>query len=647
MYVLGIHFGHNATATLFKDGEVLGCVSEERFSGIKNQLGFPFKSIKYLLKEYKLDPKDIDYVAVPYRYSPPVFGAQQAKRNLWGMILIFLYSIVKFIGGIWFWLEYRLPFLRPFGICLYNMCAEVVGGQVIRQEVKFISHYLGIDKNRILTFDHHFCHGAAAYYGSPYNKEDALIFTIDAEGDKTCASVSTIKDGKYERLATTPLGHSLGWIYIFVTMYLGMKPGEHEYKVMGLAPYAKKYEADKVYEIVKDLLILDEKNPLIFKTKLNTRGVYKFMKKNFEKKKFVDVAAAVQRLVEERVVEWVKEGIKKTGIKTVVCGGGVFMNVKANLRIAEIDEVEKLFIMPSSGDESLPIGAAYHTYVLKSHSSWDARLGARLGTLASGLVSGRSPRGSSRDEVTDEATGSHGRSHGKSRTKPREVTEDRKVKPIDNLYWGPKFSNEEIEEFIKKNGYNERFKVEKIDNIEQKIAELLNNDKVVARVAGRMEWGARALGNRSILANPRNPDTVRIINEQIKMRDFWMPFTPSILKERESDYIVNPKKIPAKFMTITFYSTPLARKELRAAMHAYDFTIRPQLVDKEYNPGYYKLIKEFEKLTGIGGILNTSFNIHGKPIVLGPKEAFEAFENSGLEYLVLENYLVSKKTDLP
>jgi len=165
----------------------------------------------------------------------------------------------------------------------------------------------------------------------------------------------------------------------------------------------------------------------------------------------------------------------------------------------------------------------------------------------------------------------------------------------------------------------------------------------VARVKGRMEWGARALGNRSILANPSNIDLVMILNEQMKDRDFWMPFAPSILSERADDYLINPKKVEAPYMILSFDTTLLARSHLKAALHPYDFTCRPQIVSKDWNPVYYDLLKHFEALTGIGGVLNTSFNLHGYPIVLGPKEALYAFEHSGLEYLALENYLVTKQ----
>jgi carbamoyltransferase len=188
----------------------------------------------------------------------------------------------------------------------------------------------------------------------------------------------------------------------------------------------------------------------------------------------------------------------------------------------------------------------------------------------------------------------------------------------------------------------EGYKVERAADIEEKIAELLERHVIVARLAGRMEYGARALGNRSILANPSNVDSVRVINEQMKNRDFWMPFAGTLLEERADDYLENPKKIFSPHMMLAYRTKPLAKKELRAAIHPYDFTIRPQILRESYNPSYYRILKAFEKRTGIGGVLNTSFNLHGFPIVLGPKEAWHAFENSGLTHLAMENHLISK-----
>jgi len=164
----------------------------------------------------------------------------------------------------------------------------------------------------------------------------------------------------------------------------------------------------------------------------------------------------------------------------------------------------------------------------------------------------------------------------------------------------------------------------------------------VARHAGREEFGARALGNRSILANPSDPRVIRIINEAIKARDFWMPFAPSLLSERASDYIVNPKRVPAPYMILTF-DTSERRRELTAAIHPYDFTVRPQVVERMWNPRYHAILKEFERLTGIGGLLNTSFNLHGFPIASSPWDSLDVFDRSGLTTLAIENWLVEKK----
>ncbi|MDO8658523.1 MAG: carbamoyltransferase C-terminal domain-containing protein [Candidatus Levybacteria bacterium] len=590
MYILGIYEGHNSTAALLKDGKIIGCVSEERFSGKKNNIGFPHKSIKYLLEQEKIKGKDLDMVVTPGIWGVPVFVESEVRKDKYLRIATILYAPYLFVRKITNFLEYYFPpihFLQRF---LYDFAFKTVGNKTTKKQKKFIAGYFGIEENKVEAFEHHMAHGAVAYYGSPYIGQDALVLTIDGEGDLLSATVNVVKNGQWQRLAETSSDSSLGWIYMEVTGYLGMKMNEHEYKVMGLAPYAKEYGVKPVYDLIKDIIKLDSQNPLRFKSKFDTHLTGYFLRKKMAGKRFDYIAGAFQKLVEDRITEWVTNAIKKTGIKTLCMGGGVVMNVKANLKISELPEVEKFFPCPSSGDESTPIGACYLGYL--------------------------------------------------------EFCKKNKMKPainsLKNLYLGPFFTNKEIIEFLKKGKYDKKYKVEYIEDIEKKIAKLLSENKIVARIAGKMEWGARALGNRSILANPSNLDNVRVINEQMKMRDFWMPFTPSILKERMKDYVINPKDIPSSYMVITFHSTFLAQKHLRAAMHPYDFTVRPQSVDKSWNPRYHKLLSEFEKLTGIGGVLNTSFNLHGLPVVMGPKEAMHAFENSGLKFLAMENYLVSK-----
>ena len=238
--------------------------------------------------------------------------------------------------------------------------------------------------------------------------------------------------------------------------------------------------------------------------------------------------------------------------------------------------------MPSCGDESNPIGAAYFLY--------------------------------------------------------KKITKKDLLK-LKNLYLGMKYSNDEVEKFLQK--YSAKYNIKYYKDIEKKIASLLANFNIVARFKGRNEWGARSLGNRAILGNPSDMKTFYEINDMIKKRDFWMPFAPSILEEDANIYIKNPKNIEALYMIVAFDSTPLAKKHFKAAMHQADHTLRVQIVTKE-NESYYKLIKEFKRLTGIGGVLNTSFNLHGYPLVASLDQAIFTFENSNLKYLAIENFLVSK-----
>jgi carbamoyltransferase len=339
---------------------------------------------------------------------------------------------------------------------------------------------------------------------------------------------------------------------------------------------------------------LEFKNDLVWKRKRKIpplQMIYPFIRKNTEYMRFDWIAGGLQNYTEEMLVKLTENAIRNTGIKKVALSGGTFMNVKANQKISEINELENLFIFPSCGDETNAIGAAYYVYKQKNK-------------------------------------------HGK-------------INPIKHLYYGPDETDDgnvlkEIEIF--RNTTTTKFSVTHYDKIESEIARLLVEGAIVARCKGPMEFGARALGNRSILSDASDLSKITIINNMIKMRDFWMPFAPVILKERENDYIINPKKIEASFMVITFNSTD-RYKEFIGGIQQNDLTARPQIITEELNPDYYRILKEYERNTGKGVLINTSFNLHGLPIVYGPKEALYVFENSGLKILALGNYLI-KKIDL-
>jgi len=295
-------------------------------------------------------------------------------------------------------------------------------------------------------------------------------------------------------------------------------------------------------------------------------------------------------MTERLIVDWVGRAIETAGINSLVLGGGVLMNVKANKRISEIDEVSDVSFCPGAGDESTAIGAALVGL---------ARLREQAGEPAP-------------------------------------------PQRLEGVYFGPAYGEQDMLDALEKPEYKGRFSFESCPNMAERVAAILAEGGVVARMAGRMEFGARALGNRSILADPRNRDVVDIINRKIKSRDFWMPFAGTILSERESDYILNPKSIAAPYMMLAFETTSRARTDLPAAMHPHDQTMRPQVLKKSANESYWQIIKEFEKVTGVGGVLNTSFNLHGEPIVCSPEDALHTLVESDLEWLATETLLVRK-----
>ncbi|KKR03409.1 MAG: Carbamoyl transferase [Microgenomates group bacterium GW2011_GWC1_39_12] len=594
IYILGIHTGHNATAALLKNGEIIACVSEERFTGVKNQMGLPKQSIAWCLEYAHIKTENLDFVTLPSLFGSPVGLSEGTKESPTVFMLNIIYELISSIRTLWGRLVYRCPKLRPIGTFFYWVASKTYGAYLLKKEKQFIASYLHVPVDKITTTGHHLSHASASYYSSPFNQEKAIVLTLDAEGDDVCSTVSVFHKGKIQRLASTSRENSLGWIYRDVTIFLGMKGDEHEYKVMGLAPYAKEKDVDVLYnKIIKNILTLDPNNKYRFYAKFNTQDTLYVLKRKLTGVRFDILAGAFQKLIEERLVEWVTYVTKQTRIHTITCAGGVFMNVKANYKISHLPSVSKAFFMPSAGDESLVIGSCYLTY----------------------LKATKSKKGYPY------------------------------VKPLQDLYLGPSYSDKEILIRLSDTQMKKKYIITKPNNIERQIAQLLAKGNVVARCSGRMEWGARALGNRSILANPQNTDIVKYINDQMKQRDFWMPFAPAILWERAHDYCIIPKHIEAPYMIICFDSTELGKKELRAAMHPYDFTLRPQLIKESWNPSYYKIIKEFEHTTGIGGVLNTSFNLHGFPIVLGPKEALYAFDHSGLQYLALGSYLIHKKVN--
>lgn len=589
MNILGIHYGHNATVALVRDGQLVFCMSEERFNRLKNSNGFPVLVLEYVYKHF-VRPEEIDAAVL---FQEDVVGYRDMKRSGFKSVRNFG------TGNINFNRQYSLKNHILSKVLLYFKLRSFFGrvrhnfrsSSLKEESLEYYAQALSVPKEKIFFSRHHDSHALASAFSLDPQKK-TLVFTMDGEGDGESSTVQTLYAYKLEKLSANPVSVSLGYFFTEITKLLGMVPNEHEFKVMGLAPYAKQEKARALYEKHKDLLVLNKQGEFV--SSFDMRRLEYYFLEQLYTERFDTIAAFAQIFLEEKVLEWVSFWVKKTGITDLALGGGVFMSVKLNQKILELPEVTSLYVMPSAADESTAIGAAAYGSV---HIS---------------------------------------------RTKKQEP----KLTPIANLYLGNEYTNQQIETYLQESGCFSKYNVQKFDDefvLAKHVAKLLSENNVVARFAGRTEWGARALGNRSILANPSSRDTLRLINEMIKNRDFWMPFAASILKEDEGKYLVKPKKIDAPFMAITFSTAELAEKHLSAAIHPYDFTCRPQVVEYAANPSYHTLISEFKNLTGIGGVLNTSFNLHGEPNVESPKDAIHTLEDSGLKYLAIGNFLVSKK----
>ncbi|HEX5531344.1 MAG TPA: carbamoyltransferase N-terminal domain-containing protein, partial [Methylomirabilota bacterium] len=508
MIVLGITETHCATAAVLRDGRIVGCASEERFSRLKNDAGYPRRAIDTLLRELGIRPDQIDVIALA--------GARAASREWLNRVLHDEDYAREYYGVAWPSRRRALEKkVRKWG-ARFGLIDASRGkfGISQRERLGAVTGHLGGGAERIVCLDHHTCHAAAAYWGSGFAGRSALVLTNDNSGDGLCATASTGSALALERHEATPSAPgSVGAFYSFVTLALGMKFGEHEYKVMGLAPYAPDKYARRAEEALRAVFDLEAGRPARFRW-LASGERYQLLLRAMVGLRFDWVAGGAQRLLEDVLLRWTRLMRERYGGGRLALGGGVFMNVKANMLIGQEDWVEELFAFPSSGDESNAVGAAYLGYLQEC---------ARRGIVA-----------------TPQAFGP--------------------------AYLGPSVTDEQAEQVIRERGLEGQYKVAYHDRIEERIAELLVSDGVVARCAGRMEFGARALGNRSILANPSDHRVVGLINRMIKNRDFWMPFAPTVLAERAGDYLVNPKGLASPYMMLAMPTRPEARDALAAAI---------------------------------------------------------------------------------
>lgn len=586
MKALAIHYGHNCTVGLAIDGEVVCLLSEERICRKKNATGYPFQALQYVVDRY-LDGKieNADCIGVadgtgqgaayllvhgtePKRYLDYYW---KNKLSIWNRLMA---------------QEAMFPVMSALRRLLSPIIDRMRQDKISAARSQILIA-VGLNPQKVSFFDHHGCHAASAAYFSPLmTGAEWLVLTLDGEGDGLSSTVSRFHNGKFERLSSNSNQVSLGYVYAETTAYLGMKSNEHEFKLMGMAPYADSAHVDRLASELSKLIEIGTDGT--FRAKNSTTAILPQLARIYAFERFDVISGAVQKLTEDLICQWAEFWIAKTGISQVAVAGGVFMNVKAAKKLLESDRVGELFVVPSTSDESLPIGVLWQM--------------------------------------------------AQQNNTP--------VKPIRDLYLGRSFDNGYVAQMITRDGLETDFDIERFessDAVATRVATLLAQDEIVARCCGREEWGARALGNRSILCNPSGFQNIERLNSKIKCRDFWMPFTPSLLAEEMGRYVVNPRGVFAPYMAITFDSTPLARRHFSAAVHPRDFTMRPQAVVEEWNQDYHRLIAKFRDITGIGGLLNTSFNLHGEPNVSTPEDAIRTVRNSGLDYVLIGDVLFKKK----
>ena len=594
MKILAITLEKCSGCAIFIDDKIVFSASEERYTRIKSDSSFPRNSINDALSHSGLEGDDFEKIIICgnkislipsliNEYSTFSVDDQiRAMEEYWypNLVLkqnkLFLDVFKDKIN-----LD-QFPFNTELGEKfdyhkLENPYTEEDGKNVSDFYKQIISEFLHVDKSKIMHMEHDWCHAAYAFYGSPIRDDNTLIVTADAWGDDLSGTLSIYSEekGKIERIKEySHKDFQLARIYRYTTLVLNMMANEHEYKVMGLAPYYNGPMIEKVEKIFEEMLKIED---IDFTFNKEIPDIYNHLKNNLKNFRFDHIAAGLQSFTEKILVEWFRNAIKRFNATSVVFAGGVSMNVKANMKISEISGIDKIFICGAGTDETLPIGACYH----------------------------------------------YAETHG---IKPQK---------LENLYLGsqPTYDDKEIEGLS-------QYSITRFTSEEQVLEKILEN-KIIAVCRGRMEMGQRALGNRSIIADPRSLANVEKINKSIKKRDFWMPFAPVVLSEFQDMLIENPKKIESPFMTIGF-NTKDGKSKFPAGVHQSDGTARAQLLKKEENPTLWNLIFKFKEKTGVPALLNTSFNLHGEPIVRTIQDALRVFEKSELEVLWLENHIIEK-----
>ncbi|MDA2916100.1 carbamoyltransferase [Nitrospinae bacterium AH_259_B05_G02_I21] len=596
MDILGIScYYHDAAAALIRDGELIAAAEEERFSRLKHDSGFPTHAIRFCLEAGGIDARDLDYFVF---YEKPFIKFERI-----------LLSSLQTVPRSW----------RVFREAMVHWLLDKLWIKgLVRNE-------LGVEAEKILFCEHHLSHAASTFYPSPF--QEAAILTVDGVGEWTTTAAGYGRGTEVTLTKELRFPHSLGLLYSAFTAYLGFQVNEGEYKVMGMAPYGEPKYVDKVRKLIDlkedgsfwldmdyfsyhysldktfnrrfEELFGPPRTPesYFFTPSSGYPSYFGAKPPDYEEKArqnqhYADVAASIQTVTEEALLNLARALHRETGLANLCIAGGVGLNSVANGRILRETPFERLFVQPAAGDGGGALGAALWAY----HSL--------LG-------------------------------------KPRTFR-------MEHACWGQEYPDSEVRAFLEETGIPYTY-LEDEEALIDRVVEAIVDGQVVGWFQGRFEWGPRALGNRSILADPRRADMKEIVNTKIKFREPYRPFAPSILAERAEEYFDLPgaaEVLPARFMLLVAPVREDKHEVIPAVTHV-DGSGRPQTVVADQSPRYHRLISRFEEATGVPALLNTSFNLRGEPIVTTPANAYNTFASSGMDLLVMNHHLVEAKPNQP
>lgn len=602
--ILGISaYYHDSAAALLIDGEVIAAAHEERFTRKKHDASFPTHAIRYVMSESSIPIRDLSAIAF---YDKPYLKFERLLETYHAFAPA---GFVSFLSAMPVWVKEKLFMKR-----------------VLWQELESIQGEGFSSKPPLIFPEHHLSHAASAFFPSPF--QEAAIVTIDGVGEWATTTIAHGKGNDITILDELLFPHSLGLLYSAFTYYCGFKVNSGEYKLMGLAPYGhgRTGQVEKFVALTYDHLVDLRADGSLF---LNMEyfdyatglrmckedkwealfGVPPRKPESEISQVYMDLALAVQRVTEEAVMRLSRTAKEKTGASNIVLAGGVALNCVANGKLLKSGIFDNVWVQPAAGDAGGALGAAYAAQYI-----WD------------------------RDRIKREADG--------------------KTDSMKGAYLGPEFTNQDVKRLMRKYNAVSEY-VDDYPALCRKVAEILAGGDIVGWFQGRMEWGPRALGNRSILGDPRNPAMQKRMNLKIKYREGFRPFAPSILMEEVAEYFEIDRPAPymqfvvplcshhRKTVPEDYESLPLferlyhLRSDVTAVTHV-DFSARIQTVHRETNERYWQLIRAFKELTGCPLVVNTSFNVRGEPIVCTPEEAYQCFMRTEMDYLVINDFLFAK-----